>query len=233
MVKELTTIEELDAYLRLMDEWTYSEVATNLYLLLRQWVGDPWRHGVDVNAIDIHTREPLNVGRHRALFDRRWVFDEKVDTDTWHATIVRVLEWLQRGDTRTEGMTYRLLDDEPGVVQWLRHFTVNTRRRLWRHNKEYPVGSPEGYVAFKDDPEKTKEVPPPKGFQPPEPHSWRYEYLAHDPWEGLDLRADLRRALAKLPPVDRALFIRHHAEDEPVLALAAECGLPNINRAYF
>jgi hypothetical protein len=33
MVKELTTIEELDAYLRLMDEWTYSEVATNLYLL--------------------------------------------------------------------------------------------------------------------------------------------------------------------------------------------------------
>jgi hypothetical protein len=46
-------------------------LASDLYLLLRQFVGDPWRHGGGIDDIDAYTWTYMHVARHRALFDRR------------------------------------------------------------------------------------------------------------------------------------------------------------------
>src|SRR5688500_15908926 len=72
------------------NEANYYIVATDLYLLLRQFVGDPWRLGLGLDEVDFNPWTYVHVGRRRALCDRRWL--NGVDGDLWHDTMVRVLE---------------------------------------------------------------------------------------------------------------------------------------------
>jgi hypothetical protein len=218
--------EEFEQYALEIDAGLYESFAVAAYLLLRQHASsDPWHHGLDLDEIVARDGRLFwkNAGRHRALFDRRWVFDEKVDTDTWHTTIMRVLEWIERHGHDPSKLLSLVYDNQPRLERLLRNFTINTRWRLWR-NKEYAIGSPEGYVDANDNPARNREVPPPKGFRLPPPHSWRRQFLAHDPWGELDLEVDVHRALTKLSPVDHALFIRHHAFGATIQSLAV--GIP-------
>jgi len=51
---------------------------------------------------------------------------------------------------------------------------------------------------------------------------------SHDPRSSLDAAATVRRALAALPPRQRAIVVLHHLEEEPVAAIAAMLGLSQI-----
>jgi DNA-directed RNA polymerase specialized sigma24 family protein len=189
------------------------------YLLLRREIRGTWLHGLDLDAIVSRDGRLYwaNPGRHPALADRRWL--EKVDADLWHESMLEVLAWIERHGVDPQGLMAWLEDDQARVVKWLRNFKFNAQRVRWR-NHEFAVGTAEGYVDVSDNPAENKEVRPPKGFRLPPPHSWRRQFLAYEP--DLELSEDLRRALATLPAVDRALFLQHHVLDVPVKTLAAE-----------
>jgi hypothetical protein len=211
------------------DASLYERFAVGAYLLLRQHVGDPWRHDLDLDTIVARDGKLYwaNPGRHRALSDSRWLLH--VDGDLWHDAMLEVLRWVERYGIAPQRLMGWLEDEQPRLRKWLHHFKVNARRR--RHLiQEFPADIPEGYVVVHDDPERTEEKPPPQGFRVPPTHSWRYQYLAYDPFEALDLEVDVRWALARLGEVDRYLFIRHFAYGDTARSLAVDIPRGTVNK---
>lgn len=223
--------EAFEQYALAEEAGLYGQFAVGAYLLLRQHVSShPWRHGLDLDEIvrrdgRLFWKTPE---RRYALYDKRWL--DNTDGDLWHDSIVEVLRWIERHGVSPRRLMALMLDDQPRLVKMLRNFKVNARRR--RHLiKEFPVGNiPDGYVDVHDDPERTEEKPPPKGFRVPPPHSWRYQYLAADPFEALDLEVDVRWALARLGEVDRYLFIRHFAYGDTARSLAVDIPRGTVNK---